>query len=88
MMNETVKRKCAQDAIPDFEVIKKLMEDDCKGKNCEHESTKIREIHSREEKRDPEFRKRVVQGPLGRRWSRYMNLTETFRAPGLFTWRC
>jgi len=88
MMNETVQLKCAPDAMPDFELIKKFMEDDSKGKNRQHEGTKIREIHVREEKRDPEFRKRVVQGPLGRRWSRYMNLTETFRAPGLFTWRC
>ncbi|MFB3084324.1 MAG: hypothetical protein ACE1Z4_12895 [Gammaproteobacteria bacterium] len=88
MMNETVQRRCAQIAMPEFEEIKKLMEDGSNEENREQEITKIREIHSREEKRDPEFRKRVVQGPLGRRWSRYMNLTETFRAPGLFTWRC
>ena len=88
MMNETVQCKCAQDAIPDFEAMKKFMEDDSKRTNCEHERTRIRKTHSREEKRDPELRKRVVQGPLGRRWSRHMNLTETYRAPGLFTWRC
>ncbi len=88
MMNETVQYGCAQYSIPEFELMKKFMEDDCKGKNCQHESTRIREIHSREEKWDPVSRKRVVQGPLGRRWTRHMNLTETYRAPGLFTWRC
>ncbi len=87
-MNETVQYGCAPDSMPEFELMKKFMEDDCKGKNYQHESTKIREIHSREEKRDPVSRKRVVQGPFGRRWTRYMNHTETFRAPGLFTWRC
>ena len=88
MMNRSVQHGCVQDAMLDFEAMKKFMEDDSKRTNCEHERTRIRKTHSREEKRDPELRKRVVQGPLGRRWSRHMNLTETYRAPGLFTWRC
>ena len=88
MMNETVQRRCAQIAMPDFEVMKKFMEDGSNEENREQEITKIRKDHSREDKRDLGMRKRVVQGPLGRRWSRHMNLTETYRAPGLFTWRC
>ena len=88
MMNETVQYGCVQDTTPEFEVIKKLIEDDSNEEIRQQEITKIRKIHSREEKRDPELRKRVVQGPLGRRWSRYMNLTEIYRAPCLFTWRC
>lgn len=88
MMTETVKCGCGQDAMPNFEMVKKFVEDDSKGNNCENESTKIREDHSREEKRNPELRKRNVRGPLHRRWSRRMNLDETYRAPSLFTWRC
>ncbi len=88
MMIETVQHGCVQDAVPDFEVMKKLMEDDSEVKICEQEITEIREIHSREDKRDPKLRKRFVQGPLRRRWSRHMNLDETHRMPSLFTWRC
>ncbi len=88
MMIETVQHESVQDAMPDFEVMKKFMEDDSEVKDREQEITEIREIHSRENKRDPELRKRLVQGPLSRRWSRRMNLDETYRMPSLFTWRC
>ncbi len=88
MMNETVQRGCAQDAMPDFEELKKLTEDRTKGQVREQEITEIREIHSRENKRDPERTKRFVKGPLSHRWSRRMNLDEAYRAPSLFTWRC
>ncbi len=87
MMNETVQHGCVQDAMPDFEVMEKFMEEDSKVKICEQETTKIREIYSREDKRDPELKKRFVRGPLSRRWLRLMNLDETYRAPSLFTWR-
>lgn len=88
MMNETVQYGCVQDTTPEFEVIKKLTGDDSDERTREQEITEIRKIHSREDKRDLQLRKQIVQGPLGRRWSRHMNLTETYRAPGLFTWRC
>ena len=87
MMIETVHDACVQDAMQDFEELMKLTEDCSMGQIREQEITKIREIHSREDKRGPELRKRIVQGPLSRRWSRRMNLDETYRAPSLFTWR-
>ncbi len=45
-------------------------------------------VQLREEKRDVERTKRFVEGCLSRRWSRRMNLDDTYRAPSLFTWRC
>ncbi len=88
MMNESVQHGCVQDAMPDFEEQKKLTEDCSKGQARGQEITKIREIHSREHKRNPECTKRFVAGPLRGRWLRHMNLDETYRAPSLFTWRC
>ena len=41
-----------------------------------------------EDKRDAERTKRFVEGRLSLRWSRRMNLDDTYRAPSLFTWRC
>ncbi len=87
MMTESVQRGCARDAISDFEVIEKLLEDGGKGTVRKQEITKIREVHSREEKRDPDRTKRFVEGSLSRRRWRRMNLDETYRAPSLFTWR-
>lgn len=84
MMTETAQRRCALDAMPDFELKKKFMEDDSKGKNRRHESTKIREIHVREEKRDPQLRKRNLQDPLSRRWSRRTKRDNTYRVLSLF----
>ena len=88
MMNETVQRGCVQDAMPDFEELKKSTEDCSEGQVREQEITEIREIRPREGKRDPEWTKRYVWGPLSRRRSWRMNLDETFRPPSLFTWRC
>ncbi len=88
MMTESVQHGCVQDAMPDFEELKKSTEDCSEGQVREQEITEIREIHSREDKRDPEWTKRFVHGPLGRRWSRHLNLDETYRAPSQFTWRC
>ena len=45
-------------------------------------------VRLREHKQDPELRKRIEDGRLSRRWSRRMNLEDTYRAPALFTWRC
>ena len=87
MTIETVQLGCVQDAMPDFEVMKNLMEDDSEVKICEQEIIEIRELHSREDKRDPKLRKRYVRGPLRRPWSRHMNLDEIDRMPSLFTWR-
>jgi hypothetical protein len=87
MMIETVQHGYVQDAMPDSEVMKKFMGDDGKVGICEQEIPEIREIHSREDKRDPALRKRSVRGPINHRWSRYTNLDETYRMPSLFTWR-
>ena len=86
-MIETVQLACVQDAMPDFEVMKKLMEDDSEVKICEQEIIESREIHSREDERDSKLRKRHVWGPLRRTRSRHMNLDETYRMPSFFTWR-
>jgi len=45
-------------------------------------------VQTREEKRHTERTKRFVEGSLSRRWSRHMNVDNTYRAPSLFTWRC
>ena len=45
MMNESVQQGCTQDAMSDFEELKKLTEDCGKGQLREQEITKIREIH-------------------------------------------
>ncbi len=87
MVNRSVQHGCVQDVMLDFEELMKLTEDGTKEQVREQEITKIREFHSRENKRDPERTKRFVQGPLSHRWSRRMNLDETYRAPSLFTWR-
>ncbi len=87
MMIETVQHGSVQDAMPDFAVIKKFMENDGRGKPRDREIANIRVIHPREKKRDPALAKRLVRGPFHHRWSRYMNLDETYRMPSLFTWR-
>ena len=88
MMNETVQYERTQAVMPDFEELKKLTEDCRQGQVREQGVTKIRDIDSRQDKRNPKLRKRFVQGPLSRRWLRLMNLDETYRMPSLFTWRC
>ena len=88
MRNGSVQHGCAQDAMPDFEELKNVTEDCNQGQLREQEITKIREIHPRERKRDPEWTKRYVWGALSRRRLWRMNLDETYRPPSLFTWRC
>ncbi len=88
MMNQIVQDGCVQNAMPDLEQLIKLTEDGSKGKILEQEITNIREIHSRQDKRDTQRTKRIVQRHLGRQWSWLMNLDETYRMPPLFTWRC
>ena len=87
MLIETLQRGCARDAMQDFREMKKLNDDDSKGKICEQEITNIREIHSRENKRDPKRTILFRGGPLSSRWSRHMTLNETYRALSLFTLR-
>ena len=87
MMNEFVQQECGQNAMPDFEVMKKFMEDDSKGRNCKRERIKNREIRSRQDERGPGLRKRTVRRPASHRWSRLMNHDDTYRMPSLFTWR-
>ncbi len=87
MMNRLVQHGCEQDVMPDLEELMNLTEDGTKEQVREQEITKIREILSRQDNRDPERTKRIVQGPLSHRWWRRLNLDETFRAPSHFTWR-
>ncbi len=88
MMNQIVQNGCVQNVMPDFEELMKLTEDGSKEKIREQEITNIREIHSRQDKRDTQRTKRIVQRRLGRQLSWLMNLDETYRMPSLFTWRC
>ncbi len=88
MMNRSVQHGCEQDVMPDLEELMKLTEDCTMEQVREQEITKIREIHSRQDKRDPERTKRFVGGRLSRRWSQHLNLDDAYRAPSLFTWRC
>ena len=88
MMNEMVQNGCVQNVMPDFEELMKLTEDGSKEKIREQEITNIREIHSRQDKRDTQRTKRIVQRRLGRQWSWLKNLDETYRMPSLLTWRC
>ena len=88
MRTETVQRGCAQDVVPNFEELMTLTEDREQGPILEQEITRNREIQSRQDKRDAQRTKRSVQDPLSRRWSRCLNLDESFRALFHFTWRC
>ena len=88
MMNKSVQHGCVQDAMLDFEELKKITEDCSQGQLREQEITKNREIRPRQDKRDPERTKRFVSSRLSRRWLRCMNFDEIYRAPSLFTWRC
>ena len=88
MMNGSAQHERTQVVMPDFEELKKLTEDYSQGQVREQGITKIREIDSRQHKRNPECTKHFLAGPLSSRWSRRMNLDETYRAPSLFTWRC
>ena len=87
MMNRSVQHGCIRDGTPDFDELKKLTEECSKGQVRGQEITKIREIHSRQDKRDPERTKRFESSRLNRQWWQRMNLDETYRAPSLFTWR-
>lgn len=87
MMIETVQHGYVKDAMPDFEVMKKFIEDDGKVGICEQGIPQIREIQSRDDKRDPALKRRCVRGPIKHRWSHHMNLDATYRMPSLFTWR-
>ncbi len=87
MMNETVKYERTQVVMPDFEELNTLTKDCRQGQVREQGITRIREIDSRQDKRNPECAKQFLAGLLSSRWSRRMNLDETYRAPSLFTWR-
>jgi hypothetical protein len=71
--------------MPDFEVMKKFMEDDGRRQLLDREIANTREI-LRENKRDAELRRRILRGHFGSRWLRHTNLDETLRMPSLFTW--
>ena len=87
MMNRSVQHGCEQQVMPDFEELMKLTEDGTKEQVREQEITKCQKIHSRQDKRDSERKKRFVGGRLSRRRLQRPNLDEAYRAPSLFTWR-
>ena len=87
MMNRSVQHGCEQQVLPDFEELMNLTEDGIKEQVHEQGITKFPEIHSQQDKRDPERTKRFVGGRLSRRWTQRLNLDEAYRAPSLFTWR-
>ena len=86
MMNETVQHGCVRNAIPDFEKFMKFMEGGSKGQTCEQEIAKSREIHSRQDKRDPQRTRQSVRGPISRRRSRRMRHGDTFNPPSYISW--
>ena len=88
MMTETVQREWAQDAMPNFEGLRKLTEDREMGQIRGQETTAIQEIELRVGELDAPRKKRNVQDQFGRRWARHMNLDEIHRMPSLFTWHC
>lgn len=63
MMNESLQHGYVQDAMPDFEVMKSFMEDDGRGQPQDRDITNIREIHLREEERDPALRTTICARP-------------------------
>lgn len=87
MMNETIKYERTPVVMLDFEELKKMTEDCSHGQVREQGITKIREIDSRQDKRNPERTKPLVLSPLRSRRSRRMSLHEAYRTPSLFTWR-
>ena len=87
MMNRSVQHGCVQGAMPDLAELLQLMEDDETEQIRDPEITENREIRSQEDKTDPQLRKRNVQDPLSRRWSRRTIRDNTYRVLSLFTWR-
>jgi len=58
--------------------------DDSTVKLRDQETTRMQQLHSEEDKRDPERAKRFVQRSLNHWSSRRMNLDEAYRVPSLF----
>ncbi len=88
MMNRSVQHGCEQQVMPDFEELMKLTEDGTKEQVREQGITKVQETLSRQDNRDAERTRRFGSDRLSCRWSRHLNLDESFRAPFHFTWRC
>lgn len=87
MMTETVKRGCAQDAVPNFEELKKLTEDREPGQTCEQEIMKNREIQLWHDRRDAQRTKQIVRDQLIRRWTRHTTIDNSCRVLSLFNLR-
>ncbi len=87
MMPETVQRGYAQDAMPDFEALIALTEDREKEPTREQEIMKNREIQLRQDKRDAQRTRRIVQEQLSRRWARYTTIDNSCRVLSLYNLR-
>ena len=83
MMTETVKRGCAQDAVPNFEELKKLTEDREKEQIRQQEFMKNREIQLWHDRRDAQRRKQIVRDQLIRRWTRHTTIDNSCRVLSL-----
>ncbi len=87
MMIETVRQGYVQKAMPDFDALLKLIEDQEKGQIREQEFTITRDIQARQDKRDAQRTNRNMQDQLSRRWSRHATADNTCSALSLFNLR-
>lgn len=87
MMTETVKRGCAQNAVPNLEELKKLTEDREKEQIRQQEFMKNREIQLWHDRRDAQRRKQIVRDQLIRRWTRHTTIDNSCRVLPLFNLR-
>ena len=87
MTNDTARHGRTQDAMPSLQGMKNVMMDDSKGMVHDQQIDTFLQSQSREDDRSFQSRKRSMDGPLSRRWSRRMDFGEAYRAPSHFTWR-
>ena len=87
MMTETVQRGCPQDALPNFEALMKLTEDHEQAQIREQEIMKNREIQSRQDKRDAQRTRQIIQEQLSRRWAQNTTVDNSCRALSFFNLR-
>ena len=87
MMTETVKRGCAQDAVPNFDELKKLTEDREKEQTREQEFMKNREIQLWHDRRDAQRTKQILRDQLIRRWTRHTTIDNSCSALSLYNLR-
>lgn len=87
MMNQTVQHGCAQVAVPNFEELMKLTEDNDQGQIREQEIMKNREIQLRQDKRDAQRTRRIVRDQLSRRWAQRTTIDNSCRVMSPYSLR-